>query len=310
MAEVDDEYKVVVVGAGPAGLQAALFLARADLRTLVLGDIEDSDLEKGKVIGNYFGVPEEPPGIELLKGGVKQVERYEGEVKKEEAVDVHPRDDGGFVIETDAMNHYGCEALLIASGKPVKKAGIENEEEFMGNGIHTCAACDGPLYKDATLRIVGNGNHAAQEALELLPYTEDIKIYSQGAEWQIRDEMLDRLEEKGVEREEKQVQEAHGDDAVSRIVFEDGDEEEVDAIFLAVGKASGISFGEKLGLKLEDGNVKIDRDTGKTSERMVWAAGDVTGSYPYLATAAGSGCNAAMSIIRTMRDIPEYIDYD
>lgn len=312
MAEVDDEYEVVVVvGAGPAGLQAALFLARADLRTIVLGDIEDSDLEKGKVIANYFATVEEPSGIEMLRNGVEQVERYGGEIEEEEVVDAEPRGDGdGFIVETDEQNRYGCDALLIASGKPVKQAGITNEEAFTGNGIHSCASCDGPLYKDQKLVVVGNGNHAAQEALDLLPHTDDLTIYSQGTEWAMADAFVEKLEDEGVAMEEKKVAGVDGDETVNQITFDDGSTEEVDAVFVAVGKASGISFGEKLGLVLDGGDVKIDRKTGKTSVRMVWAAGDVTGAYPYAAAAAGAGCNAAMSIIHTLRDIPEYIDYN
>lgn len=299
-------YDVLIIGAGPAGQEAGLFLGRAGLKTAVIGIPEKSDLGYGKMIENYFGVTQSPTGVSLLTHGVEHLKRCGVEVVREEAVDLQ-KTSNGFSIKTDKLNAFESKTVIIATGRQLPSAGIKGEKDFMGKGVHTCVACDGPLFKNKRVVVVGNGAHAAEEAIELRAYTDRVSMYAQGKTWEMDPNVLKLLKQQGIILEEKKIAAVEGAPLVEKIILKDGTVEPMDGVFLAMGSAGGITFAYKLGLEQENGFIAITRD-GKTNVEGAWAAGACTGGNPQIAKSVGEGCNAAISIIRTLKGIAEYKD--
>lgn len=302
-----ETYDVIIIGAGPAAQQAGLFLGRAKVRTLLIGDPAKSELAHGKVIGNLFGVPDDPTGLMLLTNGIAHLKRCGVETRVGEAVDL-AFSDGGFAVTTAELERFSAKAVVIATGQQVPTAGIRGEKDFLGRGVHTCVACDGPFFKGKVTAVAGNGSHAAEEALELSVYAAKVTVYSQGMPWETSDALMAKLKEKGIVMEDKRIAAVEGEGGrVAKLVLEDRTEIPCDGVFLATGSAGGVTFANKLGLAMEGNFIKIDRD-GKTSIEGVWAAGGVTGGNTQIAKSVGEGCNAAISVIRKLKGIDSYAD--
>ena len=300
------ELEALVIGAGPAAQQAGLFLGRAKIKTALVGDPEKSDLAYGKSIENFFGQPDEPSGILLLRNGVSHLARCGVEVITQEVVDLKQEGDM-FVAVTDKLATYKAKAVIIATGAFLPSAGIRGEKDFLGKGVHTCVACDGPFFKDKTVVVVGAGPHAAEEAIELRDYTDRVSLYAQGGKWEIDAALVAKLKEKGIPMEEKRVVAVEGQGKVAKATLSDKSTIGLDGVFVAMGQAGGVTFSNKLGLIMENDYIRIDRD-GKTNIAGVWAAGSVTGGNHQIAKSAGEGCNAAVSVIKTLKGLAEYKD--
>lgn len=307
MAEKENQHQCLVIGAGPAGLTAALFLGRARVKTLVVGNPGKSDLVYGRVIGNYFGFPDEPPGKTLLDNGIAQIQKYGVEIIREEVVDAEKKENGIFRVVTETKKEFESETVIIATGQAYVRAGLQNEEKFLGKGVHICVACDGVFFRDKKVGVIGAGSHAAQEAIELSTYTNLVTVFTQGDDPLWSGELGRLLQEKGIAVRRERVRELRGDNLVTGITIADGREEPMDGVFVALGSASSVTFAYKLGLGQKDGFLSIDRD-GKTGVEGVWAAGGCAGGNPQIAKSAGEGCNAAISVIKKVKGLAQYYD--
>jgi thioredoxin reductase (NADPH) len=301
------KFSCIIIGAGPAGLQAALFLGRASVSTLVIGMPEKSDLAYGKIIGNYFGLGDDTPGITLLLNGVEQIKKYGVTVLKENVLDAQKLEDGLFHIITESKKEYRADALIITAGQAHTKAGIQGETKFLGIGVHTCVACDGILYKDKKVGVLGSGSHAAYEAIELTTYTNYVTLFTQGEPPQWSPELLNQAQKKGVTISEKRIKKIRGGKHMEAVEYWDNTEQYLDGIFIALGSASSLTFAYKLGLEQKDGFLVIDRD-GKTNVENIWAAGGSTGGNPQIAKDVGEGCNAAINVIKKVKGMTQYLD--
>lgn len=297
----------IVIGGGPAALQAALFLGRASVETLVIGTPEQSDLAYGRVIGNYFGLADEPPGKVLLANGIAQIKKYGIEVLGEEVVDLVGLAGKGFRVTTETRKEFHADTVIIATGQAHVRAGIQGEDKFLGRGVHTCVACDGISFTGKKVAVVGSGSHALQEAIELTTYTPSVTVFTQGDQPDWSPEMEQAAKAKGVAISDRRLKAVRGEQFVTTAVFVDNAEEPLDGIFVALGSASSVTFAYKLGLEQKDGFLAIDRD-GKTNIAGIWAAGGATGGNAQIAKSVGEGCNAAMSIIKTVKGLAQYLD--
>lgn len=297
-------YDVIIIGCGPAGLTAAIYTARSQLKTLIIGSMEDSMLWKAHFIQNYFGV--EAEGKELLKKGVGQAKNLGAELVEAEVVSAKGKD-GSFTVTTDDNKEYEGRTIIIATGTACAPAGIKGEKELAGKGVSYCAICDGFFYKDKKIAVVGNGNYAAHEAIELLSFTKDITIFSQGKDWEMSDEFKKALEKKKVKLRKEQIAAFTGKKALEGVMIGDK-EEKFDGVFIAMGSATGLSFAQKLGIQLKGNSIVIDRD-GNTNVKGVFAAGNCTGCNPQVAVDVGEGCNAGLSAIKLVKGKEMHIDY-
>lgn len=302
-----DKYVCIIIGAGPAALEAALFLGRASVSAMIIGDPTKSDLAYGRAIGNFFSLVDEPPGKTLLDNAVEHAKKYGVEVLAEEVVDLEQLPDKTFQITTEKNKKFLADSVIIATGLTHVKAGIQGEDKFFGAGVHTCVACDGFLCKGKKIGVVGSGSHALQEAVELATFTDRITVYTQGDEPSWSKELAELAQQKKIVISGNRIKALKGEKKVEGVVFSDKTEEQLDGIFIALGTASGVTFAYKLGLEQKDNFLVIDRD-GKTNFEGIWAAGAVTGGNAQIAKSIGEGCNAAISVIKKAKGLAQYSD--
>jgi len=297
------KYDVIIIGKGPAGLSAAIFTARAQLKTLVIGKTEKSQLIYAHDIYNYFGFPEGINGKELLELGAKQAKKWEAEIIEDEVVDIKK----GFKVKT-SDKEYEAKAIIIATGIPIQWTGIKNEKELIGKGVHTCPSCDGPMYKGKKLAVIGNGDYAAEDALELTNYTKDVTIISHAPKFTFNKKFEQELKKNRIKLKIARVKEFVADKFLKKILFEDGSEEAFDGAYLACGTAGATTFASKLGIETKDGLIKTD-ENGMTSAPGVFAAGNCMGKCRQIAKNVGDGCNAGISAVKFLKAKDIFMDY-
>ncbi len=300
-------YDTVIIGHGPAGLSAAIFLARAQLKTIVIGDPAKSQLQYAKNIRNYFGFPDGIDGTALLELGRKQARLCGAQVISGEVVDCTKKKKEFHLTCADRKT-FDTKTVLIATGVPIQWAGIKNEKELLGKGVHTCASCDGPLYTRKKVAVVGNGNHAAETALELTSYTKDITVISHTGNFAIHKTFADALKKQKIKQKIARASEFIANGFLKKILFDNGTKEDYAGAFLACGIAGSLDFASKLGVGIKEGLLVVD-ENGMTDVPGVFAAGNCMGKCKQIAKNVGDGCNAGINIIKYLRSGELYFDY-
>ncbi len=285
-------YDVIIIGAGPAGLSAGVYCARGRLNTLVIGDITQSRACKTKEIDNYLGFPKGISGQELVELGAAQFERFGGRIVPGEVVGIKPFDE--FELEMADGAKYRARAIIMATGVNSKPSGIRREEELVGRGVSYCANCDAFFYSDRKVAIIGAANFAAKEALELLPHTRDVTIFSHGKQFEISSNLMEELQSENIQLRSDKVIEFVGDDQLNALRLESGELWAVDGAFIAIGTASCLDFARTLGLEIDKNYIVTDAE-GKTNFPGIFAAGDCVGPPLQIAKAVGQGCSAAIA---------------
>lgn len=289
-------YDVIIVGKGPAGLSAALYTLRANLRTLVIGK-SDSVLLKAEKIENYFGFKDTVSGSELLKAGEHQALKLGADIVDEEVLGINQSE--GFEVIT-SKNKYAGIAVLLAAGQPQKKLKIEGLQELEGRGVSYCTTCDGFFYRGLKVGVLGNSDYAVHEAEELKAFTNNITIYTNGRDLQYKGDYNDIM--KSFNIESKSILKLEGDEYLQYICFSDGSKDRIDGLFIANESASSIDFARKLGVITEGASIIVDKEQ-KTNVEGLYAAGDCTGGFKQIATAVGQGALAARHIIEFVRNL-------
>lgn len=288
-------YDVIVIGKGPAGLSAAIYTVRANLKTLVIGK-SNSLLFKASKIENYFGFPEAISGSDLLKSGELQAQRLGADIIDEEVLDIKKTDN--FEVITGDKSYY-AKAVLLASGQPQKSLNIDGLKEMEGMGVSYCTTCDGFFYKGLKVGVLGNKDFAIHEAKELKAFTNDITIYTNGKEMEYSGDYNKVYENFTIVN--KPIQKLNGKDCLEEIYFTDGSFEKLDGLFIANDVASGIDFAKKLGVLTKGASIVVDENQ-KTNIDGLFAAGDCTGGFKQIATAVGQGALAAGKIAEFIRE--------
>lgn len=277
-------YDTIIIGKGPAGISAAVYLVRSGHTVLVLGK-DAGALERAESIENYYGFPETLTGAELAARGVAQAERLGAEVRAEEVV--HLGMEELWSVNTDSGNHT-AKTVLIATGKARAALMVPGFEEFRGRGISFCVTCDGFLYRGKKLALLGSGEYAANEYAELGAFTSDRTVFTNGAE-------ITGSFPEDTRFVTGKITAFSGEDTVSAITTEDGGEHAVDGVFAAIGTAGAASFAATLGIELNGTDIVVD-DHCMTNIPGVFAAGDCTGGFLQIAKAVSDGTHAAKGI--------------
>jgi thioredoxin reductase (NADPH) len=313
----DTPYDVIVVGAGPAGLGAALYTARDRYRTLMLekmipgGQIYNTDR-----IENYPGIAR-IDGPSLIDQMQKQVESFGAEIKiASEVTDIQRMDDGRIEI-TCQDDRYVARAVVLAVGSSYRRLGVPGEEEFRnaGAGVSYCGTCDAPFFRDKEVVSVGGGNTAIEESLHLMKYVKKVTLVHRRDEFRadkvLVEELLAKAEEPGGKlalRYDSVVTAIQGDGRVqsARIKHvKTGREEDhpCDGVFIFVGMVPNTGFLSSILELTPQGFILCDCAYLRTSIPGVFVAGDCRiGAAMQLATAVADGVNAAMMIKQYFRD--------
>lgn len=289
-------YDVIIIGKGPAGISAALYTVRANLKTLVIGG-SDSSLRKARKIENYYGFSEVISGEFLLKEGELQAARLGAELLEDEVISIEKKE--LFEVITTKQTFF-AKAVLLATGQPQKKIGIENLEKFEGKGVSYCTTCDGFFYKNLKVGVLGYKDFAIHEALELENFTTNITIFTNGNELKLSDKYKEEFGKFKVDH--RPLLKVDGSEFLEKIYFRDGDAEQIDGIFIAYETATSLDFARRLGIATDGNNIIVDREQ-KTNIEGLFAAGDCTGGFKQVSIAVGQGALAGRKIIEYIRSI-------
>ena len=283
-------YDVIIIGKGAAGVSAALYTTRANLKTLVIGSGIGA-LENAEKIENYYGFPNGISGQALHTNGVEQAIALGCEMLEEEVLSVVKLET--ITVKTNKQEHE-CRALLITTGKPRNKSKVAGVERLLGRGISLCAVCDGFFYKGRRLVVLGSANYAVAEAEELARFTKDITIFTNGTQptWE-----TPPPEFIGVNT--TALQEIKGEDRVEGLVLKGGEFWRTDGIFIAEGTATAFDFAVKLGVLTEGNNIVVDNNF-MTNVPNIYAAGDCIGGFLQISKAVGEGALAAYAMIKAL----------
>ncbi len=303
MAAVD-ERNVVILGSGPAGLTAALYTARANLKPLVLKGVDaGGQLMLTTEVENYPGFPDAVLGPDLMERMEKQAARFEAELLHQEAsrVDLSTRP---FRVWS-GDEEWAARSLIIATGASAKMLGVESERRLLGRGVSTCATCDGFFFRGQELLVVGGGDSAMEEAIFLTRFATKVTVIHRRDSLRASKIMQDRAfaNDKIDFVWNSVIDEVLGDGAVSGARLKDvetGERRDVEAggIFVAIGHTPNSTLFEGQ-LELQGGYIAVREPSSETSVEGVFAAGDVVDFvYRQAVTAAGMGCKAAMDAER------------
>ena len=281
-------YDVIIIGAGPSGISASLYIKRSNMNVLVLYSGE-SNLEKATEIENYYGFVDGISGKELYFNGIKQAQNLGVDVKEEEVLHIEKKSID-FEVAT-SLGKYESKSVIIATGNKKLKPDIKGIEEFDGKGISYCAICDGFFYRKKNVVVIGNGKYAISEANDLQNIVNRVTILTNGLEMQ---------GESSFEINNKKIKQILGDTKVRQIEFEDGEILDVDGIFVALGEAGGSDFAKKMGVITKGDSIQVDENMSTNVEGL-FSCGNVVGGLLQVCKAVYEGAEAGLSAIRYVK---------
>lgn len=306
------EHDLVVVGAGPAALSAAIYTTREDIDTALI--------EKGVVgglaaitdqIDNYPGFAEGVTGMDLAESLWKQAERFGTKIEFGEVTSIDIEGDKKRVITPNV--DYLADAVLLATGTDWKKLGIPGEQEYYGKGVHYCATCDGPLYKGKKLVVVGGGNSAVQEAIFLTKFANHIDLLVRGDKLRASEVLqhdIKKYLDKITIHYNTTTDEITGEDnRVNKVKATDKNNSksvdyDADGVFIFIGLEPTTGFLETSGVNVDENGFVITDGKLETNIPGIFAAGDVrSGSTMQIASATGEGATSALMIREYLHEL-------
>jgi thioredoxin reductase (NADPH) len=290
MAEIK-KYDVVILGTGPAGLQAAIHAARKKAAVLVLGKESKSSIYHHHV-ENYCCILS-TTGEDIIKAGRQQAVSFGAELVDEDVLSLAAAD-GRFRIRLESGSDISAGAVILATGTSRNRLGVPGEKELLGRGVSYCVECDCNFYKGNDVAVVGAGSAAASGALTMLAYARSVHLVCRKLE--VNELLAGELRRSAVIlHEQTQVKEIAGKDGVEGVVMDDGARLAVQGVFIELGAKGVMELAGLLGVQLDDEMKYIQTNKKmETSVPGIYAAGDITGPPWQVAKAVGEGCVAGL----------------
>ncbi len=287
-------YDVIIIGAGPAGISAAIYAKRSGMKTLVL--------EKGMPGGlvNYTSLVENYPGYKDISGPDLAMKFYEhlqstgAEIKTEEATKIIPGDVKKVITKN---SEYETKTIIIACGRKARELGLENEDKFKGKGISYCALCDGPLFKDKIVAVYGGGNSAFEEGLYLSTFAKEVFVLNRSKSLRADSVFQDRIKERSNIKffDECTVTKINGKEKLESVEINGNETINADGLFIYIGFLPATDFLKELDLCNERGYIAVN-DKYETKFPGIYAIGDVDDKNIYqIVTAVSEGATAAVN---------------
>jgi len=283
-------YDSIIIGAGPAGISASLYIKRANLNPLVIYS-DKSSLEKTEKIDNYYGFENGVDGKKLYEDGIKQAKNLDIDIKNEEVVKIEFEQEGYSV--TTSKNKYNSKVIIIATGNKKNTPNIKGVKEFEGKGISYCAICDGFFYRDKNVVVIGSGNYAISEANDLVNITKEITILTNGND-------VPQIRTDNVKINPKKIKEIRGNFRVEEIEFSDNTRLKTDGIFIAEGTAGSLEFAKKLGIITKNNKIIVNEKM-ETNVPGIYACGDCTEGLLQISKAVYQGTVAGLETIKYLK---------
>jgi len=295
-------YDLIIIGAGSAGLASAIYAARYKLKTLVTSkDIGGTVLEAYKV-ENYPGF-KTISGIDLMNKFKEQTKELGVKIIEDEVVDI--KKSNNFKLNTKQKS-FESKAIVIATGSKRRKLDVPGNNEFEGKGVSYCATCDGPLFKDKIVGVVGGSDSAARAALLLAEYAKKVYIIYRKEKLRAEPLLVEHINKnKKIEIiNNTNITEIKGDKIISSVIFDSGKEFKLEGLFMEIGALPNNEIAKKLGVNLdEQGYIIVDK-AQKTNVDGVYAAGDITNAsnkFEQITTAVAEGTIAANSVYNFLK---------
>lgn len=291
MENENREFEVIILGSGPAGLQAAIHASRAKVSVLVLGKPEESSIY-GAHIENYCCL-DNISGDLLLNQGLAQAKRFGTTFIEEDAIETS-QEDSWFFVKSESGTMYKSRSIIFTIGIKRKNLNVPGENSFRGNGVSYCVDCDANFYKNRPVVIVGNGSAAVSGALTMSSYTETVHLVSD--KLNVSSVLEEQLRSsKIILHEGLKVAEILGDKSVQKVNLSDGSSLDVDGVFIELGAKEAMELGGIFGVEMDDTlkHIKTNKKQ-ETNITGLYAAGDITGPPWQIAVAVGEGCIAGL----------------
>lgn len=304
----DRQYDVIIIGGASAGLSAAIYTSRQGLRTLIITKDIGGQALLTDTIENYPGF-KSGGGSELMNSFREQAEKYGTSFVYEEVTELNYAEDSCFEIVTNRTSYETC-ALILAFGKTPRDLGVPGEPEFKGKGVSYCAICDGPLYSEKTVAVIGSGNPALDATAMLESIAKKVFMVHRGQKPVGDASLIERLRSSSKVEfvGSAQVRELRGDRKVKKVILEQGQEKkekevEVDGVFVEMGYVTRTEFLKDI-LELNGlGEIVVSKDC-TTSMPGIFAAGDITDiPFKQAVISAGMGATAALSAYNYVQKI-------
>ena len=296
-------FDVIIIGAGPAGLSAAIYAARYKLNIIVIG----------KEIGGYAAVAHKIcnypsytaiSGMELMQKVLNQVKELGVQILNEEVVKVKGKD-GNFIVET-VKNKYSAKKIIFSGGTTRQKLGVPDEEKYLGKGISYCATCDAGFFKNKIVAVVGGSDAALTSALLLSEYASKVYILYRGEKFTRADPTWIEQVKKNKKIEilfNEEVEKISGGKFIEGVKLKSGKELEVNGIFVEIGSVPEVEYVlSSLNVNLDKKGYIITSKDGHTNVKGFFAAGDITNNtLKQIITAAGEGATVAYEAYKEIR---------
>jgi len=296
---IQDQYDVVILGTGPAGLQAAIHASRAKVSVLVMGREYKSSLYKAHV-ENYCcltGVA----GETLLQHGVQQALGSGAAFLHEDVIHV----DAGnraFVIDTESDRSIATRAIILAMGVTRNKLGVPGERSLLGKGVSYCVDCDANFFKGEAVAVVGSESAAVSGALTLLFYASEVHLIAD--ELAVSDRLERHVRASDVHLHSgARVSEIIGKDKVEKVSLTNGESVDVSGVFIETGAKGAVELAAAMGVALDEEHYRyvVADKQQSTNIEGIYAAGDICGPPWQVAKAVGEGCVAGLSAAKYVK---------
>ncbi len=286
-----DNIDVVIIGAGPAGLQAAVHAVRKKVSVLVLGKLEKSAIYKAHV-ENYLCVPGVADGADMMQVALDQATRFGAEVWAEDVLHIEQQDDS-FTVKAESGREVLTKSLIIATGTSRKKLKVKGEKELTGKGVSYCVDCDANFYRGAKVAVVGNESAAVDGALTLTKYASEVHLVCK--DMKVNKELAAKLDASTVTMHSGAwAEEILGENAVSGLLLDTEESLDVEGVFVELGAKGAMELATTIGVMLDSETFSYIETNKKQETNVVgiYAAGDIAGPPWQMAKAVGEGCVA------------------
>lgn len=295
-------YDIIIVGCGPAGMTAAIYALRANKKVLILeGEAIGGKIASSPLVENYPGF-KQISGNELVDNLYEQVEKLGGIIEFDKAIEIK---NGEIKKVIGEMNTYEGYSVILALGSKYRTLKIENEEDYIGNGISFCVVCDGAFYKDEDVAVVGGGNSAIINAISLADMCNKVYVIQNLDHLTCEEALKQELETKNNVEVifSGKVTKYIGDDTLEGLIINDSRKIDIKGIFLSIGQDPDIDCVKEL-INLDERNYVLVNEHCATNEDGIFAAGDcIHKNIRQLTTAMNDGTIAALSAIDYLKKL-------
>ncbi|MGA2734502.1 MAG: FAD-dependent oxidoreductase [Syntrophobacteraceae bacterium] len=291
---METEFDVVILGSGPAGLQAAVHAARTRARVAVLGKVQSSALYRAH-IENYCCIDETVSGEAILEAGKNQAKKFGALLLDEDVVHLEQEVNGRFSVRLESGDSLLTRAIILAMGVSRNRLNVPGEKELLGKGVSYCVDCDANFYRNQVVTVVGNGSAAASGALKMLLIAGETHLVCGVLE--ISEHLRYQIESSRIEvHMGRNVSRILGDSGVRAVLLDDGTKIETSGVFIELGAKGAIELASGLGVALESDTMRFVAANKKQETNVpgLYAAGDICGPPWQIAKAVGEGCVAGM----------------